>query len=220
MSKWTDFLSSKLPAKPLQAFHCLGLGRLAIVMGSSFFICLERRKYIFVCVTIDKAVCFQMNSVSVISHQGGCVYHVCLCVLLGLETGFSQGWPFRGVLGEAPAPPAGLGSLTPVCVGCGPRGGGAASAALTCVLPVPASAMLTCQGLWVLCTLVLNWMRGGGRSEILWMPCCSGWEVVLLGSVTWSKEASGWINEWRRERTNKQISNVKKYTLKEIQLDT
>lgn len=124
MSKWTDFLSSKLPAKPLQAFHCLGLGRLAIVMGSSFFICLERRKYIFVCVTIDKAVCFQMNSVSVISHQGGCVYHVCLCVLLGLETGFSQGWPFRGVLGEAPAPPAGLGSLTPVCVGCGPRGGG------------------------------------------------------------------------------------------------
>lgn len=52
------------------------------------------------------------------------------------------------------------------------------------------------------------------------MPCCSGWEVVLLGSVTSSKEASGWINEWRRERTNKQISNVKKYTLKEIQLDT
>lgn len=89
MSEWTDFLSSELPAKPLQAFYCLGLGRLAIVMGSSFFICLERPKYIFVCVTIDKAVCFQMNSVSVGSHQGDCIYHVCLCVFLGLETGFS-----------------------------------------------------------------------------------------------------------------------------------
>uniref|UniRef100_A0A8C2XVP0 Uncharacterized protein n=1 Tax=Capra hircus TaxID=9925 RepID=A0A8C2XVP0_CAPHI len=131
-----------------------------IVMGSSFLICLERRKYIFVCVTIDKAVCFQMNSVSVVSHQGGCVYHVCLCVLLGMTIQ-------RGPWGSA-CPTNGPGESDPcLCWVWAPGGWGRASAALTCVLPVPASAMLTCQGLWVLCTLVLNWVRGGGRSEIL-----------------------------------------------------
>lgn len=62
-----------------------------------------------------------------------------------------------------------------MCTGCGPRGGGLA--ALTRVLPVPASAMLTCQGLWVLCSLVLSRMRAGGRSEYCECP------TVLVGKA-------------------------------------
>lgn len=37
-----------------------------------------------------------------------------------------------------------------------PGGAAGVLAALTCTLPVPASAMHMCQGLWVVCTLVVN----------------------------------------------------------------
>lgn len=82
-----------------------------MVMGSSFCICLERPKYFY--MATDKAICFKMNSMSVVSHRGDRVYRVCLCALLGLETGFSWGWPFTGVHGEAPAPPRGPGDSDP-----------------------------------------------------------------------------------------------------------
>lgn len=214
MSEWTDFLSSKLPAKPLQDFYCLGLGRLAIVMGSSFFICLERPKYIFVCVTIDKASAFRWT-LCPSAPTREIVYTMCVSV---------YSWVLKQVSHRDDHPKGsacstyGPGESDPCLCRVWARGGGLA--ALTCILPVPASAMLMCQGLWVVCTLVVSWVRGGGRSEILWMSYCSGWEIILLGSVTWSKDASGWINECRHERMNKQTNSVKKCTLNEIQLDT
>lgn len=58
-----------------------------MVMGRFFCICLERPKYFY--IATDKAVYLKMNSMSVVSHRGDRVQRVCLCVLKGLETGFS-----------------------------------------------------------------------------------------------------------------------------------
>lgn len=80
-----------------------------MVMGRFFCICLERPKYFY--IATDKAVYLKMNSMSVVSHRGDRVQRVCLCVLKGLETGFSWDGHSRGSRGEAPALPWGLGNL-------------------------------------------------------------------------------------------------------------
>ena len=84
-----------------------------MVMGSCFCIGLERPKYFH--IATDKAVYLEMNAMSVVSHWGDCVQRVCLCVLEGLETGFSWGCPFTGVQGEAPGKSPG--ALTHTCPG-------------------------------------------------------------------------------------------------------
>lgn len=62
-------------------------------MGTRFCICLERPKYFY--IAVDKATYLQMNSVPSFPTRKT-VLCLCLCVLWGLETGFSWGWPFTG----------------------------------------------------------------------------------------------------------------------------
>lgn len=216
MSQWTDFLSSKLRAKPLQAFYCLGLGRLAIMMGSSFFICLERPKYIFVCVTIDKAVCFQMNSVRRLPPGRLYIPCVSLCTL-GSWNRFLIGMTIhRGPWGSA-CPTSGPGEPDPCVhrVWAPGWGSGCSNTCSACACICHAYVSRTVGSV----LLGAQQDESGWEVRVLWMPYCSGWEGVLLGSVTWSKEASGWINECRHERMNKRINSVKECTLNEIQLD-
>lgn len=94
-----------------------------MVMGSSFCICLERPKYFY--MATDKAVCFQMNSLCPSFPTGEIMYTVCVSVHSWVLKQVSHGdGHSQGSTGKHLPHQGGLGTLTLICVGCDPRGGG------------------------------------------------------------------------------------------------